>query len=100
MRDAEPGARVADEVARREVVGAVEDEVVVGEHVHRRHRVETLPVPHDDRVGRDGRHGVRGGVDLGATDVVDAVHHLPLEVGRLDDVVVDDPDGADPAAAR
>ena len=42
VRHAEPGAGVADEVAGREVVGAVEHEVVVGDHVERGGLVEPL----------------------------------------------------------
>lgn len=95
MRHAEPGARVADEVAGREVVGAVDDDVVVGDEVE--HVVGDEPLrdrPHLD-LGREEREGLHGGVDLGAPDVGDAVHHLALEVRRLDDVVVDHGETAD-----
>ena len=37
---------------------------------------------------------------LGAPDVRDAVHHLALQVGRVDDVVVDHPDRADPGGGE
>ena len=40
-------------------------------------------------------HGARGGVGLGRADVLHAVRDLALQVGQLDDVVVDDHELAD-----
>ena len=36
-----------------------------------------------------------GGVDLGDADTLGVVDHLALEVGEVDDVIVDDPEGPD-----
>ena len=100
MRYAQPRARVADEVAGREVVGAVEHEVVVGDHVERGGLVEPLDVLNDPGVRADGVHRLGRRRGLGPADVGDAVHDLALQVGGVDDVVVDDPDGADPGGRQ
>ncbi len=90
MRHPEPGARVTDEVAGREVVGAVEDEVVVGDDRQRRVGREALAVLDHGRHRADRVDRVGGRGRLGPADVGVAVDHLALEVRRLDDVVVDD----------
>src|SRR5690606_29181230 len=87
--------RVGDEVARGEVVRAVEHHVVAAQHVERVVRVEAHHVLDDAHVRVDVRDGLARGVDLAPPDVGPAVDHLALEVGRVDDVVVDDPDRAD-----
>ena len=55
---------------------------------------------HDLRGRADRVHGLGGRLGLGAPDVGDAVHHLALQVGRVDDVVVDHPDGAHPGGGE
>ena len=95
MGHAEPGAGVAEDVAGGEVVGAVEDEVVVGDDVEGGAGVEPLGVLDDLGLGADRVHRLGRGGGLRAPDVGDAVHDLALEVGRLHDVVVDDPDRPD-----
>ena len=91
-RQAELGAGIADEVAGREIVGPVDDEVVArqdGEHVR---RLEPHVVRDDGDVGVERAHGVGRGVDLAPPDVRGRVEDLPLEVGDVDDVIVDDPE--------
>ena len=55
---------------------------------------------HDLGVGADGVHRVRRRLGLGPPDVGDPVHHLALQVGGVDDVVVDHPDGAHPGGGE
>ena len=92
---AEDLGRVGDEVAGREVVGAVEHDVVAAQHVERVVRVEPQRVLDDVDVRVDVRDALARGVDLAAPDVRPAVDDLALEVGRVDGVVVDDADRAD-----
>jgi hypothetical protein len=94
VRHAEPGARVAHEIAGREVVGAVQHEVVVGDDVEGVRLVEAVGVLHDLRARADRAHRVGGRRGLGAADVRHPVHDLALQVGGVDDVVVDHADRA------
>ncbi len=95
MREAEPGAGVADEVAGGQVVGPVEHDVVVGEDVEGGDRREAGPVLDHLDVRVERADGVGGRRRLGPADIGVAVDHLALEVRRVDDVVVDDPEGPD-----
>ena len=52
----------------------------------------------DERV--DLAHAVSGGLGLGAADVGLAVDDLALQVGLIDGVVVDDPEGPDPRRSQ
>ena len=54
----------------------------------------------DGDLGVEGVDLLGGGVDLGAADVGLGVDDLALEVGGVDDVVVDHADVPHPAAAR
>ena len=93
--------RVVDEVARGEVVGAVEDEVVLREQldsvlVAER---ELMGVHSDQRI--DLEHRVARRLRLRDADVGLPVDHLSLQIGLVDDVEVDDADRPDaPAVAR
>ncbi len=92
----EPDSRVVQEVARREVVGAVDDHVVRLDELEDVRGVEASVVLDDvhvrvERLDRSLRRS-----RLGDADSVGRVDHLALEVGGVDHVVVDDPDRADP----
>src|SRR4029079_18072517 len=86
---------VVDEVARREVVGAVDDEVVAADDLEGVGRVEGDVVAHHGDVRVDPVHRGLGRRGLGPTDVGVGVDDLPVQVGEVDDVGVDDADGAD-----
>ena len=94
VRLAQQHGGVVDQVAGGEVVGAVQDQVVVPEDVEHVRRVE----PHlvqpdlDERVGL--LDGVARGLGLGTAHVGLAVDDLALEVRRVDDVELHDPQGA------
>ncbi len=96
VRLAEEDAGVVDEVAGREVVRPVDDKVVAVQHVERVGGVEP-PVVRDDRRPRVERRQAPGRrLELRPADVVRGVEDLPLEVGELDRVEVDQPEGPDP----
>ncbi|VXB94536.1 hypothetical protein PSCLAVI8L_220047 [Pseudoclavibacter sp. 8L] len=95
-RQAEARARVGHGVARREVVGAVEHEVVAPEDALGARPIEALIVLHDRHLWREAPEAARGARGLASADVVDAVDDLPVQVARLDRIRVDDPDRADP----
>ena len=94
-RDAELHRRVVDEEAGREVVGAVDDDVVAVED--RQHVVGAEPdvVGDDVDVGVEQGERLLGRVDLAIADAVDVVEDLALEVRLVDDVHVDDAERAD-----
>ena len=87
---------VVGQVPRREVVGAVDDDVEGREDSESRLRVEVLVDRHDLDVGVEAAEGRGRRLHLRPPDVVMAVEELALEVGRVDHVEVDDPDLADP----
>ena len=86
---------VVDQVARCEVVRAVQDQVVLGEQVDRVVCLEPeLVQSHlDQRVDLQDR--VACALRLRPPDVGLAVDDLPLQVGLVHDVEFDDADGAD-----
>ncbi len=93
-RDAELHAGVVEQVARREVVGAVDDHVVSGDDVHDVGGRQPRVVGDDVDVGVEHRQRLLGRVDLAVADPVDVVQDLTLQVRRVDLVHVDDADRA------
>ncbi len=95
VRLAQHHARVVDQVPRREVVRAVDDDVVAGEHLQRIRAIDRMLVPEDDQVGVDRPELLLGAVDLGPAHVAGEVDDLALEVRDVDDVEVGQADRAD-----
>ena len=91
----EQHAGVVDQVARGEVVGAVDHDVVVLEDVEGVLAGERDFVLDDLHVRIDVQHVLAGGVELLAADVLGAVNDLALQVGEIDDVEIDQADFAD-----
>ena len=87
--------RVVHEVARREVVGAVDDDVVAVDDVEDVVGAEARVVREDVDVGVHRREGGLRAVDLAHPDAIKGVKDLALQVRRVDDVHVDDADRAD-----
>ncbi len=96
VRLAEQHAGVADEVARGEVVRAVEDDVVVAEDLERVRGVQPHVVTDHGHVGVDAGDRLGRRLGLEPPHVGVAVDDLSLQVARLHDVRVDNPQGADP----
>ena len=86
---------VVEQVARGEVVDAVDDHVVALDDLHDVGGVQAHRVLDDLDVGVERVDRLLGGVDLGDADALGGVDHLALEVGEVDDVVVDDAERAD-----
>ena len=95
-RDPAPHGRVVHEVARREVVGAVDDHVpAVGEDPVDVLGGEPLLERHDLHVGVERLERPLRGADLRLAEPVGRVHDLALQVRLVDDVGVDDAERAD-----
>ena len=95
IRLAQQHAGVVDEVAGGEVVGPIDDEVVLSEELHDVGGVEALVVDDDVDVGIDLLDRVTRTLGLGSADVALAVDDLALQVGLVDSVELHDPEGAD-----
>src|SRR6185437_10632957 len=87
--------RVVDQVPRREVVGAVDDQVIRGEDLHHVGGVQPLGVQDDVHVRVDLDDRVTRGFRLGLAHVGDAVDDLPLQVRLIDRVEVHDAERPD-----
>ena len=99
-RHAEGFARGCHGLAGVERVGAVDHEVRPGEQPGRVAGIQSLAHTAHDRLGREVARGADGAVDLRRADVGQPVHDLALQVGRLDDVVVDHDEFADPGRGQ
>jgi hypothetical protein len=82
--------RVVEEIAGGEVVGAVDDDVVLGEDAIDVLARESLLVADDLHVGVERFQGLSRGLGLRLADAVRRVQDLSLQVRRIDDVRVDD----------
>ena len=94
-RDTREQRRVVEEVAGREVVGAVEHDVIAVEDLHHVVGAESHVVGHDVDVGVHGSERLLGRVDLAFADPVHVVQDLALQVGGVDHIHVDDAERAD-----
>ena len=95
VRLAQQHARVAEQIPGREVVGPVQDQVVVGNDRQGVGRVDPNVMPDDLHQWVDRGQRLRGGLGLQPADVLDSVDDLSLEVRHLDHVGVNHPDGSD-----
>src|SRR5690242_8835938 len=88
-------ARVVREIARREVIGAVDDDVVVANDVERVLGGETRLVGLDVDVRIHVANTLSRRLELGTADVFRAMQHLPLQVRNVDDIEIDEAERAD-----
>ncbi len=94
QRLAQQHAGIVDEIARGEAVGAVDDHVVVAEDALDVAGDQLLFMrDHAQRRVQRAEPRLRGN-GLAAADLVGAEQDLPLQVGQLDAVVIDEADGA------
>ncbi len=95
VRLAEDDAGVVHEISRREIVRAVDDDVVGREDLERVLGRERGVVRRDADVRVDREQPVLRGIELRAADVRRPVQNLPLQVAEVHDVEIDDADRAD-----
>ena len=93
-------AEVIDEVARREVVRAVDEDVKLLGDFHGVLGVDVFGDLDDLRVRVDLTDGVLGGVDFGAADVIVSVQELSVQVGDIDVIEINDADLADTGGGK
>ena len=91
----EKHAGVVDQISGGEVVGAVEDDVVVGEDVQHVALVKPRLVLNHVDVRIQGIDGQPRRFDLRHPNALRRVDHLALQVRIVDDVGVDNPERAD-----
>ena len=89
-RDAAEPCRVIREVAGREVVAAVDDEVEPGEQPERVRAAEAFVDRAHPHLGIEGRHLLSRGFGLAVADIRHRMHGLAVQVAELDTVVVHD----------
>ena len=88
-------AGVVEQVARREVVHGGHDDVVAVDHGERGGGAQARGVRLERHLGVERRQPLRRHLGLAPADVGGREQDLALQVGELDDVVVDDADAAD-----
>src|SRR5215204_2845053 len=93
-------AGVVHQVPGREVVRAVDDHIIFLEDLQRVLAGERLLVDPDLDVGVYVLDLLVGTLDLGTTHVRGAMNDLALQIGLVDHVEVNDPDGPDPGRSQ
>ena len=88
-------AGIVDQELRREIVGAVDHEIVVGNQRGDIGSADPFLMRVHRHVGIDGPHLFRGRNDLGLADVGGEMDDLPLQVGHVHHVRIGNADGAD-----
>ena len=86
---------VVDEIARSEVVGPVDDQIVAARNIEGVAGGESGLVRLDVHVGVDVTQPVASGIDLRAADPRGAVEYLTLQVRKVDHIEVDQAKSAD-----
>ncbi len=81
-------AGVIDQIAGREIVCAINDDVVFLKNIHHVFARELRAIGGDFHIGVDGRNTVFGGFDFGASHILGPKGHLPLKVGEIGDVKI------------
>src|SRR4029077_3384913 len=88
---AEQNAGVIDEITRGEIVGAVDDDVKVLEKFKRVGAGQLRSEGLDLNVGIEIRKAGARGFALGLADIAGAESDLSLEIGKIHDVEIDEP---------
>jgi len=100
VRLAQEDARVVGEVAGREVVGAVHDDVVGANEVERVLAGKAGLVEDNLDVRIEAVKGIMGGFSLGAAEVRAAMENLPVKVGQIHGVGIEYAEFADPGGGE
>ena len=93
-RDTSFDGGVVEQVASREVVGAVDDYVVAVDDPHHILGRKSGMMSNDRHVGVERLDGGLRRVDLALTHPVEAMDDLSLQIRFVDNIHVDDPDRA------
>ena len=88
-------ARVIHQVTRREIIGAVDYDVVVFQNIERVLAGQRNLVPVDLDIRIDVEHGLGRRIQLLLADVLGPVNHLALQVGEIHHVEIHQADAAD-----
>src|SRR5262245_17810936 len=84
-------AGIVDQVAGREVVAPIHDDIKVRDDAHDVLGPEALVKPDHLDIRVQGVQGLLCGCDLGHADAIIGVKNLSLQVTQIDDVVIDNP---------
>jgi hydroxyacylglutathione hydrolase len=95
VRNSEQHRRVVHQIARRKIVGAVDDKIVALRDLERILRRQTSIVRFDENVRVHIAKSFARRVDLPAADRCRAVDDLSLEIGKVDDIEIDETESAD-----
>ena len=87
---AQQHAGVVDQIARREIVGAVDDDVVIAEQVEGVLAGQARLVGVDANRRDSAGQTFFGGLNLGPAHVGGGKRNLALQIGEVDDVEIDD----------
>ncbi len=86
---------VVHQKARREVVGPVQHDVVLGDERENVLAVDILVIRLDRNLRVDGGQGFPAGLHFRPSERRGGVEDLALEVREIDDIPIDQADGAD-----
>ena len=88
-------AGVVNQELAGKIVHPIDDDIIVGENCEGVRRVEPLFIKPYLDVGINGLHLLFSRYDLGATDIARMMQNLPLKIGQIDNIAIDEADGPD-----
>ena len=91
----EQDAGVVDQVPGGEVIGAIDNDVVIAQDFEGVLAGEPSVEFFDAKVGVDVLHAIGGGIEFLAADVAGAVDDLALQIGNIDNIEINEADASD-----
>jgi hypothetical protein len=95
QRSPDLGRRIRQHIARCEVIGAIDNHIVIGNQRFGIVRVKAQRMAFDRYMRIDARNGVSRALDLFLTDAFRVMDDLSLEIGQRNRIVVDDAERPD-----
>ena len=89
-----------NEIARREIIGAIGDDVVAVNQVERVRRCQSCVMSLNADVWVESGHHICRAFDLRLADVAGSEDHLPLQVRKRDNIVIDDAERSDSGCGK
>ena len=86
------GADVVDQIAGGKIIGSIHHEVVALDQPKSIVGGEPTGIPFNPAIGIDARNPLSSGICLQLTKTTFRVNHLPLEVGELHAIIINDSD--------